>query len=68
MKFEIYIDEAKQWRFRLKAKNGKIVAASGEGLKNKKDAVKIINSICDAIASGDFVIETEKKKIVDNLS
>jgi uncharacterized protein YegP (UPF0339 family) len=34
---EFYKDADKQWRWRIKADNGKIVADSGEGYHNKRD-------------------------------
>lgn len=37
MKFEIYKDGDGEWRWRLKASNGEIIADSGEGYKNKAD-------------------------------
>ena len=37
MKFEIYRDESGEWRWRLKAVNGLIIAVSGEGYVNKED-------------------------------
>lgn len=37
MKFELYKDKAEEWRWRLKADNGRIIADSGEGYKNKAD-------------------------------
>ena len=39
-KWEIYKDNAKEWRWRRTAKNGEIVGASHEGFKNKQDCVK----------------------------
>jgi len=36
-KLEFYMDEAKEHRWRLTAKNGEIVGASSEGYKNKKE-------------------------------
>lgn len=35
---EFYKDENKEWRWKVVASNGKIVADSAEGYKNKKDA------------------------------
>ncbi|MBQ6568711.1 MAG: YegP family protein [Clostridia bacterium] len=43
-KFEIYLDKAGEFRFRLKARNGEIIAVS-EGYKTKASAVNGINSI-----------------------
>lgn len=38
-KFEIYPDAAGEWRWRLKARNGRIVA-SGEGYKTQAGAMR----------------------------
>lgn len=39
----IYQDKKNEWRWRLTAANGRIVAESGEGYKNRADALKIVN-------------------------
>lgn len=44
--FEIFKDRKKQWRFRLRARNGKIIASS-EGYVSKRNAVLSIESIKD---------------------
>jgi len=36
-KLEIYQDKSKQWRWRRKASNGKIIGASSESYKARKD-------------------------------
>lgn len=56
--FDLYQDKAGEWRWRLKAKNGQIVAASSEGYKAKSDAEKAIQSIKDGAAAADTVEET----------
>lgn len=38
--WEFYEDKKKEWRWRQKASNGKIVAAASEGYKAKADAIK----------------------------
>ena len=43
-KFEIYTDKAGETRFRLKAKNGQIIA-TGEGYKTKKACLNGVESI-----------------------
>lgn len=43
-KFEIYVDKADEFRFRLKAKNGQIIA-TGEGYKAKKSCLNGVESI-----------------------
>ena len=43
-KFEVYIDKAGEFRFRLKARNGEIIA-TGEGYKSKAGCLNGIESI-----------------------
>ena len=43
-KFEVYVDKAGEFRFRLKAKNGEIIA-TGEGYKAKASCLNGIESI-----------------------
>ena len=43
-KFEVYIDNAGEYRFRLKARNGQIIA-TGEGYKAKAGCLNGIESI-----------------------
>ena len=43
-KFEVYLDKAGEYRFRLKARNGEIVA-TGEGYKSKSGCLNGIESI-----------------------
>ncbi|MBR5881885.1 MAG: YegP family protein [Mailhella sp.] len=43
-KFELYADKAGEFRFRLKAKNGEIIAAS-EGYKSKASCLNGIESV-----------------------
>lgn len=37
MKFELYRDDAGEWRWRFRAANGRILATGAEGYKNKGD-------------------------------
>ncbi len=43
-KFEVYVDKKGEFRFRLKANNGQIIA-KGEGYKQKKSCLNGIESI-----------------------
>ena len=40
MKFEVYRDRNSNWRWRLKARNGRIVADSGEGYASRTNAFR----------------------------
>lgn len=42
MHFETYQDAAGEWRWRAKAKNGKIIADSGEGYSSASNARRAI--------------------------
>jgi len=46
-RFEIYLDNSakSEWRWRLKADNGKIIAVSGEGYSNKADCEESIRLV-----------------------
>ena len=45
MKYHVYKDASGEWRWRLKAANGNIVADSGEGYSAKADCVAGIQSV-----------------------
>lgn len=45
MSYTVYKDVAGQFRWRLNAANGKIVANSGEGYWNKADCLHAINLV-----------------------
>ena len=45
LKFETYADAAKEYRWRLKATNGQVIATSGQGYKDKGDCEHAIDVI-----------------------
>ena len=57
-KFEVYTDKAGEYRFRLKAKNGQIIAV-GEGYKAKASCLNGIESIKKNAPEAELVIEAE---------
>jgi uncharacterized protein YegP (UPF0339 family) len=57
MRFELYRTRARQpWRWRLRAKNGKVIACSGEAYFNRGDALSCIRRI-QRLAADTEVIE-----------
>ncbi len=58
-KFEIYNDKKGEFRFRLKAKNGQVIAAS-EGYKSKKSCENGIESVRKNAAEADIVLPEKK--------
>ena len=58
MKFVLYRDQAKEFRWRLVAGNGRIVADSGEGYKNKTDCVAMIDAFKKDASNALVVDET----------
>ena len=44
-KFEIFKDQRGEYRFRLKAPNGQIIAVSGEGFTTKQSCLGGIESV-----------------------
>ena len=55
-KFEMYVDKAGEYRFRLKAKNGQIIATS-EGYKAKASCINGIESVRKNAANSKIVEE-----------
>lgn len=57
-KWELYTDKGGEFRFRLKAGNGEVIALSSEGYKSKASALNGIESIRKNAASD--IVETDK--------
>jgi uncharacterized protein len=56
MNFEVYVDGNKEFRWRLRAANNKIVADCGEGYRSKEHCLGELASIKKS-ASSAFVID-----------
>ena len=59
-KFEVYTDKAGEFRFRLKARNGEIIAV-GEGYKAIKSCLNGIESIRKNAPEAPIVVEEPKE-------
>ena len=49
MRFELYRDAKGEWRWRLRAKNGAVVAESGEGYLRREDCEHGIGLVRQAV-------------------
>ena len=58
-KFELYLDKQGEYRFRLKASNGKIIAAS-EGYTTKANCKNGIESVCKNAAAATIAVPDPK--------
>ena len=58
MKFEVY-RSGKQWRWRLKARNGNIIATSGESYTRRVGALKGVRSVASVWAKTDLLVQGE---------
>lgn len=54
MKITIYKDDNKEWRWRLRARNGRILADSGEGYKRKAALMRTLDLIHFEFGSSDI--------------
>lgn len=54
MKFEMYKDPSGQYRWRLKASNGEIIA-HGEAYRNRQDCIHAVNLVMDTNRNTPFV-------------
>ena len=64
-KFELYTDRAGEFRFRLKATNGQVIAAS-DGYKTKVAARNAIDSVKNNAPDAEIVIEKIKELCYNN--
>lgn len=55
--FELYEDKSSEWRWRMVASNGRIVADSGEGYSSKSGARKAISNVQSNAGSADVTSE-----------
>lgn len=55
-KLELYRDAGRDWRWRLKASNGRILADSGEGYRRRNAACKAMSRVREILA-GHVLIE-----------
>jgi hypothetical protein len=55
MKFEIYADSSGNYRWRLRASNGQIVASSGESFSSKANAIRAAENVRDNAGSAEVV-------------
>ena len=52
MHFEIYPDKTGLWRWRLKARNGRIIADGGEGYASKRNTQRAVRLVkCKAYSA-----------------
>lgn len=49
LRTEVYEDQGGQWRWRLRARNGRIVAVSGEGFTREADARRSLQRLLDDV-------------------
>ncbi|MFB6227619.1 MAG: HVO_2922 family protein [Halobacteriales archaeon] len=54
--FEVFRDRADEWRWRLVAPNGNIIADSGEGYRSKQGVRRGIDSVKRSAASAEIRI------------
>ena len=59
LSWELYEDKKSEHRFRIKAKNGNILASSSEGYSKKVDAEKAMTSIKDGAKDAEVNDETK---------
>lgn len=55
--FEVYRDGAGEWRWRLVAPNGNVVATSGEGYVSKQGVERGIRSVRQYAPEAEVVVE-----------
>lgn len=59
MRFEIFLTRKKEWRWRLRADNGRIIAGAGESYKNRGDCDSMLQ-VVRSLDSDTPIVETKK--------
>jgi uncharacterized protein YegP (UPF0339 family) len=54
--FEVYRDNAGEWRWRLVHKNGNIIAAASEGYTRRRDARRSVDTVKDTLGDDAFEV------------
>ncbi|NHN63137.1 YegP family protein, partial [Haloarcula sp. JP-Z28] len=54
-RFEVYEDAAEEWRWRLRADNGELIADSGEGYANRSKAMDAVERVQSYAADADLL-------------
>lgn len=64
MKYIVYRDRKKEWRWKIQGRNGKIECSSGEGYKRRAGALRFYNKLQTLCADGriDSIKLVEKTK------
>jgi uncharacterized protein YegP (UPF0339 family) len=62
LKFEVYQDSAKEFRWRLKAGNGETLATGGQGYKAKADCIKGVERMKSEADKLTFEVYEDKSK------
>ena len=64
MKIELYEDKGGEWRWRMKARNGRTVATGGEGFSSKgacsESVMKVIRGIRESLYHDIVILESSK--------
>lgn len=60
MMFEIYKDKAGEWRWRLRAHNGRIIADSSEGYSDRNSCERGIDLVRQLSATGVVVLDDDE--------
>ncbi len=63
LKFHIYEDSAGAWRWRLKARNGRIVADGAQGYSSQWHAERAVASLVDAMLELALVVGKDPAKL-----
>ena len=61
MKFEVYTTRNKQWRWRLRADNGRLVANAGESFKRKVDCLDSVKLVISSSVSAGVNVQERKR-------
>ena len=60
-RFEVYQDEEGEWRWRLRATNGQLLADAGEGFASRASVFRSIEAVREAVAEAKEPLEVSER-------
>lgn len=64
LRIEIYQDRGGQWRWRMRAVNGRIIAVSSEGYRNKEDMLEALQMVVAIESAGYEIVDLTREAAV----
>jgi uncharacterized protein YegP (UPF0339 family) len=66
--FEVYEDDSGEWRWRLRARNGRVLAAGGESFASRSNVFRSLKSVRKAVTKAKVKAATVEAREAEGTS